>query len=624
MQSLPTGRPIAFASNAQGKNDVATIITEAVAGRFGGASSEFPSLGGLSEVQEEELVLVHSFLNSQPQIDALPPGRVDYEDHVPRELHWIDRPRIDKLTAAGRLGTNDLGQHMIPVSPRTGRAVPERPGNSSYNAMSRAKPSRISNFASPTGILRGNKVKRGTTVKNDGRKLSSSRSLALESEVRVLEAAASGDAAVAATGSGAGGGDPLEVLRCAGTAKEEDEVIVEDFSEPRSDYWTGDDRRASLGGEDDENASGGDLSSGCGALGSPRSRDALDDSSTEADEMAAATTNGGSRLDKQKYLEFSAVASKTHPAQDPMNDKSKSNQSTFERGRGVRDAVALARQEERQAWEGRASAKGEADGTGDGNDRARADDVRRETEARHAEVSKNVKTARAQLLLPSGSRSNSPREDGVAVANISPIPEASRTWDGHGGEEGGAGGSRQVGETKLAREGRNIEPSDVGGGAMADVEAATAALVKPGMRRGGSEGSLKIPGVDVIKPTTKFLQEPTTHLPQSPGKIPSGSPDPSWGPGKSRRDDLGSDDHRRAGIDDFGAAGHDMPVQEQGQRGRKTSAGRHYPSGEGGGSLLQLAQTPNPQQRRLPSPRSEQGPPDQVYGSPRPRILSRI
>ncbi|CAM9492393.1 unnamed protein product, partial [Choristocarpus tenellus] len=90
----------------------------------------------LDEVEAEELVLVHSFLNGQPLIDALPSGCTNFEVHPPTELHWIDQPRIDKLLAAGRIGLNERHTHRVPVSPNTGHPVPERPSNSSYSALS--------------------------------------------------------------------------------------------------------------------------------------------------------------------------------------------------------------------------------------------------------------------------------------------------------------------------------------------------------------------------------------------------------------------------------------------------------------------------------------------------------
>ena len=632
MQSLSAGRPMAFARNAQGKDDVAVVISDAVAGRFGGAASDFPSLGGLSEVQEEELVLVHSFLNSQPQIDALPPGRAQYEDHVPRELHWIDRPRMDKLTAAGRLSANETGQSMIPVSPRTGRVVPERPGNSSYNAMSRGKQSRISRFASPTGILKGGKAKRSMIDKSDGRE-SNFRSPALETEARVLGFMAGGDASAgadaAASAGDRGGGGALESLRHQGSMKEEDEVIVEDLSEPRSDYWVTGGEGLKVSTAEHENDSGGDLSSGCEALGSPLSRDGLNDSFTEEDEIAGAV-NGGSRLEEDNCLKIGATAaSETHPTRGPTagEPKNHSRPSSFERrGQEVRDAVvAPARQEERQAWEGSASARATVDsGEGGGNDRVRANDVRSETKSKHFEVSRNEKT-RAQLRAPSAQGSaNQPRDDDeVIVADTPPTPGASRTWDGRDGEGGGGagGGSRQVrGEMNLTHEDRSIEKLEVGGEAPAAVEAAKAAVVNPSMRRGGSEGSLRVSGIDATstKPTTNFMQE-STRFPQAPrgrpehvGEMgPGVSPDPSWGPGNnSRRDDLASGDPRQPGKGDgLGLVGHDTSAKGQGERATKAaSARRQYPAGEGGGSLMQLAQTPNPQQRRLPSPRIQQGP----------------
>lgn len=591
-------RPKSLSSSAdavQGKDTIVNVIADAAAGLFGGASSVFPPLGRLTEVQEEEIVLVHSFLNSQPQIDALPPGRADYEDHVSKELHWIDRPRIDKLTAAGRLGGNhDRRQHMIPVSPRTGRAVPERPGNCSYNALSRgnkgSKSVALTTASTPVGILK--------TARKTGQDTAGDRALptnprsspAVQQEARDLGFTPSGDTTAAVSGAGGAGGAPLassslpsSSRRAAGTAKVEDEVLVEDLSEPQSDSWSG--GKEGCGLSEHETANGEELSSR-GEAQEPGHApgDGTDDSSScaaEEDERAAAVADSPSG------------GAPTRADQEA---------SSFERsGRDVRGPVAPARQGQRQAWEGISNSSNSSSGnsrgsdavgvkqTGRGYGRGRIDDPRGEIESN--------RTSKAKGNNEKASRVTPTRVTSVLTSY------------------NGDSSRRNTIKTKV----------DVGGGqvidadAEASVPAGAAALPNPKqLRRGGSEGSLKHnPAVVSSKPATmpNPLQE-KTRLPQAPvGKIPAkyspnpsnDSPGPGWGPDGIRRDDVGSVGQHGLGPESMPTSEDEAYGKAQGGWGRKASEPRLYAGVDGGGgSLQQLAQTPNPEQRRLPSPRPQQ------------------
>lgn len=185
-------------------------------------------------VQEEELVLVHSFLNSQPRITVLPQGRAAYEEHEQKELHWIDRPRIDKLAAAGRLGVDNTQPQAVPLSAETGCPLPERPANSSYNALSRDCPA--SNKGAPlVGILKSGARK--PDKRDRAAKLSTASSWPLSytggsgSEPAGLKAACTAGAcaarAVPAFGNAQNGHGAWS--QCADRAKVKDRVVVEDL-----------------------------------------------------------------------------------------------------------------------------------------------------------------------------------------------------------------------------------------------------------------------------------------------------------------------------------------------------------------------------------------------------------
>lgn len=576
---------------SQGKDAISTVIADAAAGCFGGAASTFPSLGRLTEAQEEEIVLVHSFLNSQPQIDALPPGRVDYEDHVSKELHWIDRPRIDKLTAAGRLGrNNDRRQHMIPVSPRTGRAVPERPGNSSYNTLSRGNraSTTVPGTTPPVGILKTNTPKAGPQVM-DG---SADRALspALEPEACELGFAPSGDTTAAVSGAGGAGGAPLassplllSSRRRAGMPKGNDEVVVEDMSEPQSDRWgVGDDGTDGCGQSEHETASGSKLSSRSQAQGSALSTEDGTDSSAsgEGSEQAGANSTPGE------------------------TSKSEQQGSSFRRGqRDMHDPVAPASKEERQAWDGNSDKSGSsrgsdtagANGTGDGYGAGRIGDS--------GGIEKSNPTSAAK-----GSD-----KVGVIPPCADLIPAS---YDG--GRNIAVRSTLDVGGQEIDISAR-VSAAVSATAAKAALPGRTALPISRQLRRGGSEGSLKISATGISARTTAMptVTQDKTRLPYAPeGRATkydkmssSDAPGPGWGPDETRRKDVDSGGERRLGPESTPPGEKRAYGKWQDEWERRAPGPRLYPGTDSGGglqSLQELAQTPNPQQRRLPSPRPQQ------------------
>lgn len=580
---------LAFSGASGGKAAISTVIADAAAGCFGGAASTFPPLGRLTEAQEEEIVLVHSFLNSQPQIDALPPGRVDYEDHVSKELHWIDRPRIDKLTAAGRLGRNsDRRQHMIPVSPRTGRAVPERPGNNSYNALSRGNSNKgsttVPGTTPPVGILKTSTApKRGPNVVDDrGDKVPRS-SPALEPEACELGFTSSGDTTAAVSGAGGAGGAPLassslpssSSRRGAGVPKVDDEVVVEDLSEPQSDRLGGG-GEGGEGGEgcgqsEHETASGGELSSRSQAQGSALSpEDGTDSSSAEGNERTAAnSTPGGAFKSGQRGSSFKVQR----------------------RESDVHGPVAPARKEERQAWDGHSNNSGGSRGA----------DAAGANETRGGYGTDRIGDSGGEVT----SNQTAKRLD---KAGVTP-PRAGLIPTSHEGDRNTATRS------KLDVGGRAIDTA-----AQASAEAGKAALPSSKqLRRGGSEGSLKNSTTEISAraTATPTLEQDKTRLPHaSVGRAvkhdktsSDDSPGPGWGPDDIRRKDVGLGGERRLGPESAAPGENGAYGKWQDEWERKASGPRLYPGADGGGglqSLQQLAQTPNPQQRRLPSPRPQQ------------------
>lgn len=570
-----------------GKSAIADVIAEAAAGRFGGAPSAFPSLGRLTEVQEEEIVLVNSFLNSQPQIDALPPGRADYEDHVSKELHWIDRPRIDKLTAAGRLGrANDRRpQHMIPVSPRTGRAVPERPGNSSYNALSRGNKA-ATKATVPIGILKqaGERTERnagGDRAQTNPRPASP----AAGSTVRNLGTALSGDnAGAAVSGVGGKGGTHLAPSPLPSSlthpAKVEDEVVVEDLSEPQSDRWSG-------GEGDQDTASGGETSSAGPAQGDGLSPE----NGTEASSSAEGKQATPAHSTRHRSAQSPATAVKTEHGRSSRQPPSPSGgvlttgEQAFAFHGGVghaRDPAPPARQGERQAWDGSGSSSSSNAGAyfavakaGDSYGRGRTENPKGAVGANRSETEKQREKAQAG---PSRTISNNPP----------------------------SGGERNV----TARSRADVKGrADIAAAAVGGWPETAAVLASPKqLRRGGSEASLHN-ALAFLSTKATNPSESKTRLPQAPvgratdrGKSPSGDfPGPGWGPDDIRQDDAGASGKHPASIEIV-----TRPRGGEQGKGREETWGRRA-SEDGGGTLQQLAQTPNPQQRRLPSPRPQQG-----------------
>lgn len=569
-----------FSGAPQGKDPISTVIADAAAGCFGGAASTFPSLGRLTEAQEEEIVLVHSFLNSQPQIDALPPGRVDYEDHVSKELHWIDRPRIDKLTAAGRLGrNNDRRQHMIPVSPRTGRAVPERPGNNSYNALSRGTKASttVPGTTPPVGILKTTTQKREPNVVDQRGEKPPQISPALEPEACELGFTPSGDTTAAVSGAGGAGGAPLassslpSSRRGAGVPKVDDEVVVEDLSEPQSDRWGGGDGGTEgCGQSEHETASGGELSSRSQAQGPALSPEDGTDSSSSAAEgsgrTAANSTPGG------------AI---------------KSEQQGSSLKRGELDVHGPVAPEERQAWDGSSNNSGSSRGA----DTAGANE-------------KDGGYGTGRIGDSGGEVESNPRNTvkGSDKAGATPL-RAKLIPTSYEGDRNIATRSKL----------------DVGGRVLDTAPHVSAAAGKAALpnskqlRRGGSEGSLKNSTTEISArvATTPTLLQDKTRLPHAPvgramkhDKMSSNdSPGPGWGPDDIRRKDVGSGGQRRLGPESTPPGENGAYGNWQDEWERKVSGPRLYQGANGGGSLQslqQLAQTPNPQQRRLPSPRPQQ------------------
>lgn len=626
-----TGRQASFTSGSgRPKND-------AVANSGGtkmASQTSFPSLGRLTEVQEEEIVLVHSFLNSQPQIDALPPGQANYEDHVSKELHWIDRPRMDKLAAAGRLGRDERHPHSIPVSPRTGRAVPERPANNSYNALSRDTRSSASRIAAPpAGILKpGHKSKRSSSRDGAG---TVSRMQALELEACGLETTASGDNVVADASTGCTGGEAIASSRRTGGAKMEDEVVVEDLSEPQSDRWSSD--VGDSGIEVGKSPPHLTVSSGGGkpqidrqARGprlSPNGTTTDATSSVEKEDAASANTVV-SRRDERDLESSSTISPRDCPLHktpssavqaSSFGHSSSSNQHIVHTVRRSGEA----RQEERQAWDGRNTDAevGEGKKARVQGRTSQMDGCRGETERTQQRVDKtrggdNTTSAACHARATAPSPDQHPPK---VVSVFKEVPaqekESHTRWDGQRSTEGSTKGSRQrdnvanrINKSGGERGSLNMVAANVDESAA--VEAPTAVSAAKQIRRTGSEGAISFSPAELG--TSLGLQPDKSYLPQAPlGRSKTAQmdpPGPGWGPADMNSDSTAATEGprqphqgrvRRTVEDSYGEGdgtwAREVPV-EQGL----------YPGGESGGSLQQLAQTPNPQQRKLPSPRPHQ------------------
>lgn len=577
-------------TRAEDVGDVAPVL-------FGGAVLSFPSLGQLSEVEEEELVLVHSFLNSQPQIDALPPGRIDYEDHEPKELHWIDRPRIDKLSAAGRLGRNDRRQHMIPVSARTGRAVPERPGNSSYSALSRDKSSSRPTMFPPVGILKADKKER----KSSPRDQQKTHLHVLEPDARGLGSTTSGNDVIAASRATSRGSKPL-ASTCPAPTNVEDEVVVEDLSEVRSDRW-------GVGGEGAEGEKLGhqsitmsNLPSYYQTQGSQQSMDSADDNFHKHGDKPSSSSR--SIDNKKPGLLTSVIQDRSEREENPS--ASKDEHIPFSHSSQLRNPVAAARQQEKQAWDGGMGVDPGSDKTR-GHDRVRVDHRGEKIETQSTIARSNEKTS-SPLRAPPASTSNQPPKDSTCFEEQKPILGASTRWDGKG-----AGGESCESRQHDALRGKNGERKS--SNTAIEVEAActsgvkTATLAKPNTRRRDSEGSLILSGMEFSKSTS--LLHDKTSLPQAPvnrainsgNSSSSESPGPGWGPVDTQHDGQAAGGQQQVGGEGTGLARGASYGKGRGGGEKGASETGLYTAGSCGGSLEQLAQTPNPQQRRLPSPR---------------------
>ncbi|CAM9133887.1 unnamed protein product [Hapterophycus canaliculatus] len=575
-----------FDAAIEGKTEIVDVIAEAAAGRFGGAASAFPSLGRLTEVQEEEIVLVNSFLNSQPQIDALPPGRADYEDHISKELHWIDRPRIDKLTAAGRLGrTNDRRQqHMIPVSPRTGRAVPERPGNSSYNALSRGNKT-ATKASAPVGILK--KMREKTERSASGVRAQTKAgpaSPAAGSTAHALGTTLSDGSAVTSVSVTRGKGGtrlapsslPSSLRHPAGATIVEDEVVVEDLSEPQSGRWSGGDceHEAAGGGETSSAglAQGGGLSpeddteasSSVEGERAPRLKSTAGCFTGTHDHTRHRSTQPSATVAKSGYgMNVQQAPSPSGGVLNPSERASPFDSSVGQAG----DPAPPARHGERQAWDGNNSA-----GPSSAATKAADSYGRGVVGASRLEIDEQREKSQTGS---SRTTSDNPPHTGERSANT-------------------------------RRRGHFKDRENAAAAVSGESEAVAAMASPKQLRRGGSEGSLH-KSLTFLSTKAMNPSENKTRLPQAPVRRatnqdqipPDDYPGPGWGPDDVRRDGVG--------LNKKQAAAEIVPPTRQEEHGKGQETWGRKASEDSGGSLQQLARTPNPQQRRLPSPRPQQG-----------------
>lgn len=610
------------------------------------------ALSGLSEVQEEEIVLVHSFLNGQPQISALPPGRADYEDHVPKELHWIDRPRIDKLGAAGRLGPDKRRPHLVPVSPGTGRPVPERPANSSYNALSQDARSFARKASSIVGILKWTKKARirHTTGDDEHRTEMTQPSISAvtDSDAREVDITASGHAAVASSTTDSELTEEAKEPVCAkqeGDAAVGDEVVVEDLSEDRSErpsctsitdggegsktfHDDGDWRKETHRGRGRPQAGGSEDSS----LGD----DALNSDSVGPDngttfrfgERSAEASKADCTPLKQHIIGRRQTATENHVSDaiaraDPDGRNGEVGQAPEKASNRARAAFGLmqeaspapitqgpgaSRHDERQAWDDSTGPEAHGDKScGDG---------RRSSDKRH----EDMEWPRRQTLNNGGTKKSIARHTPMAPSSSLDQPHSapiasedpSRTkarsrWSGAPGASVTNQSDRAV-LNRSASGSRANGGSGCGGGrrnsggteGMSAKEAVKLLLAKPKARRVGSEGSLTFVGSEVA-----------SYLPLAPGEervspqskmVPADPPWPRWGQ-QMEGDTPATGDRWNTSL---------SGTREDGGGRTEISDQDLYLAASGGGSLQQLAQTPNPRQRRLPSPRPQQASADQV------------
>lgn len=570
---------------------------------------------------------MHSFLNSQPQISALPSGRVDYEDHVPKELHWIDRPRLDKLAAVGHLGSDKRKGHLVPVSPVTGRPVPERPANSSYNAMTRETKHSPKKKSAVVGILK--RSERSTNVghsRDDKSRTETQSSECASSGSRMDPSLAGGNATTDPSG-GRGREETAEKRpkQSCGSERQDpaerkisDEVVVEDLSETRSDQRslapTTDGGEVADNPQREDDDWDEDDAAGLQVQQIDKPYLSLErDSAPRTDDPVATRRN--SRLTEnppeaplrstQPQHQNSGVRETIgdehgeKQSSDPGNAHSKAQEEKRATvvGWGL-EAVAAAptmrervglRQGDRQAWDGGAGRE-----TNDGGTRTHS---RRSCEDRGGEGDAKIlqseedanEDPRHAPTAPSSSRSLA----GTVVPRAQAETKASSKGFGGEGQKPGAKEveHRDVFHKSGERLGDELNSvgereRDVLKGSVAGISGeGTGKSAKSMARRVSSEGSLTFSSAEVFG-----------HLPQAPeggraiNQTKSAVPtDPPQG------EVLTSEDRRK----------ENASMKRQ-SRADRESPEDLYLTGSNGASLQQLAQTPNPQQRRLPSPRPQQ------------------
>lgn len=535
-------------SIAREKSGGLNVPPSAATGHLGVSATNFPSLGRLSEVQEEEIVLVHSFLNGQPRINELPPGQPDYEDHTPRELHWIDQPRLDKLSTASRLGRYDSRQHMIPVSPRTGRAVPERPGNSSYNALSRNTLSKPTVTGPLVGILKTSKKEPRS---GDQEAAKTSRAHSLKSEALRSRRESSGDDAVVSCSTGSGNGYLMAPLS-RHVDKNEGEVVVEDLSEDVDD-----------GKAEHENpylSENGPLQ-GSRISSSGMNQSLMDDKARADSTGLRGTGHGGCKITG----DVSCID------RCPENSRRSSTAAS------------------KQAWDSGMECE-----LGFTNLRSRK--------------GPQFKSAR-------GSRDNFnssyESRDGGRGAAEEPSVLREMTSRGRVGKNDKATEKCQQDEDSVGNmDNRKMDDPDFGPLDGTTVDGTNISISKQKMLRRGSEGNIKLSSAEDVSSSTKCSH----GWPSLPKADDGGTkvrrdatstnfPGSGWGSTERRWDEVTKETHRMENKEDAKRTKVESFKKRGAEWGKDSPEHQNiHAPGEGGGSLQQLAKTPNPQQRRLPSP----------------------
>ena len=566
---------------APNKSGGSLFDPRAVNGRIGVPAPAFSFLGRLGEVQEEEIVLVHSFLNSQPQIDALPPGRTDYEDHVSKKLHWIDLPRLDKLSATCGLGHRDRWRYNIPVSPRTGRAVPERPGNSSYNALSRDTPA-VSRRGPLVGILKNCKKEWGGANYEKKKKPCTHT---LDSEAPCPVGGSNVDDAVIFISTERGGGDTkMSMDKGSLTAKLENEVVVEDLIDGIKPSKTG-----------NENGSDEDLPADDHMQRSRLSSKRTDKSSAE-EEAVAGGTDQPVRGPNGRASEDSVARNET-PGRGRVSGCKNGNDS-FLLDRSVENSRGSSTTSTRQAW---GCGKGFKKGVIDCMDKEQVQTASPRSGEKH------FTTPQWRALTRS---SECYRGSTQAVGKLhlrKEIKSSGELGVNSKGDEKDWRGDCMIGTTCGSNVGDDgVDPADV-----TIVGVANATKIQR-MLRGGSEGSLNVsPATEISTLAKRFHGK--HYLPQAESGMTStrGNPtftdtrEPCRSPAEVQLDELIKKDQRTENGENSERITTETFLKENAVRRRDSSEKQQpfYTRREGGRSLQQLAKTPNPQQRRLLSTR---------------------